>query len=136
MKEKTHDLNPQFNILLQSQSLYGQYLECLGYITLKTGPCKLVPNEGRLGGYMNRGFIFLFINISLTILMKGLTLAFGSIYLETNDEKNWIAAQWILLNLVPQFFFVSFFSFNHKIKYMDQDQVYDELKHSIKHSIN
>ena len=78
----------------------------MGYITLKTGPCKLVPNEGRLGGYMTRGFILLFINIAMTILMKGLPLGLVSTYW---IDKNWIAARWILLNLVPQSFFVSYF---------------------------
>ena len=79
---------------------------------LKTGPCKLVPNEGRLGGYMTRGFMLLFINISLTILMKGLPLALGSDGGGVSKyDKNWIAASWILLNLVPQFSFVSAFQF-------------------------
>ena len=76
---------------------------------LKSGPCKLVPNKGRLGGYMNRGFILLFINIAMTILMKGLPLGLGSIY--WMYDKNWLAASWILLNLVPQFSFVSAFKF-------------------------
>ena len=79
-------------------------------MALITGPCKLVPNEGRLGGYMTRGFILLFINISMTILMKGLPLALGTNVSNISpDEKNWQAASWILLNLVPQFCFVSYF---------------------------
>jgi hypothetical protein len=71
-----------------------------------TGPIRLVPNRGRLGGHLERGFIFLFTNILLTMLMKGINLGIGSssFWFGTTD-KNWNAAYWILMNLIPQFLF-------------------------------
>ena len=71
---------------------------------LMTGPIRLVPNRGRLGGHLERGFIFLFTNILLTMLMKGINLGIGSSFWGTTD-KNWNAVYWILMNLIPQFLF-------------------------------
>ena len=44
---------------------------------LKTGPCRLVPDVGRLGGFFERGFICLLVNVALTILIKGAGLTTG-----------------------------------------------------------
>ena len=67
---------------------------------LKRGPCRLVKNEGCLGGFMERGFVYLFINIVATIMMKGLNLAFSLNvlgYLPENDIY-WRPAYWFLLH--------------------------------------
>ena len=72
---------------------------------LKTGPCRLVPNNGRLGGYFEKGFICLFICNLCTILIKGMSLAARN----TNTEYM-VAVYWLSFNLLPQFLFVSLFT--------------------------
>ena len=52
---------------------------------LKTGPCRLVSNDGLLGGYFQLGFILNFIYILLLIFTRSVVsimpLMFGKIYL-------------------------------------------------------
>ena len=52
---------------------------------LKTGPCRLVSNDGLLGGYFQLGFILNFIYILLVVILRStqslITLVFGNIYL-------------------------------------------------------
>ena len=78
---------------------------------LKTGPCRLVPDVGRLGGFFERGFICLLVNVALTILIKGANLTTGILaYYLTNDQRSqdkWIGIYWILLNMLPQMIYVS-----------------------------
>ena len=79
---------------------------------LKTGPCRLVPDVGRLGGFFERGFICLLVNVALTILIKGANLTAGlqgskSYDDRQNSEKKWIGIYWILLNILPQLIYVS-----------------------------
>ena len=83
---------------------------------LKTGPCRLVSDVGRLGGFFERGFICLLVNITLTILIKGANLTIGLLGdFGTNKQKTqdkWISIYWILLNILPQLIYVgSFYTF-------------------------
>ena len=52
---------------------------------LKTGPCRLVSNDGLLGGYFQLGFIFNFIHILVLVIIRTIgsiwILAFGKNYL-------------------------------------------------------
>ena len=41
---------------------------------LKTGPCRLLPEEGLCGGFMHMGFIFTFLNVAAMILSKAFML--------------------------------------------------------------
>ena len=41
---------------------------------LKIGPCRLVSNQGVLGGFGNVGFLVLMINVASTLLLKGFLL--------------------------------------------------------------
>ena len=84
---------------------------------LKMGPCRLVPDVGRLGGFLERGFVCLLVNVALTILIKGANLTAGlqgskSYENKLQDdrqssEKKWIGIYWILLNILPQLNYVS-----------------------------
>ena len=74
---------------------------------LKTGPCRLIPDVGRLGGFLERGFICLQVNIALTILIKGANLTAGLQGNGQGSEKKWIGIYWILLNFLPQLIYVS-----------------------------
>ena len=81
---------------------------------LKRGPCRLVKNQGCLGGFIERGFVYLFINIVATIMMKGLNLAFSlNIIKGYGEDKDiyWKPAYWCLLHVMPQFFYVSWNEF-------------------------
>ena len=73
---------------------------------LKTGPCRLIPDVGRLGGFLEKGFICLQVNVALTILIKGANLAAGLDYRQSSGKK-WIGITWILLNILPQLIYVS-----------------------------
>ena len=65
---------------------------------------------------MERGFVYLFINIVATITMKGLNLAFSLDIIHGNrrlgfiEEEGiyWRPAYWFLFHVMPQFFYVSF----------------------------
>ena len=74
---------------------------------LKTGPCRLIPDVGRLGGFLERGFICLQVNIALTILIKGANLTAGLQVYRQSSENKWIGIYWILLNFLPQLIYVS-----------------------------
>ena len=76
---------------------------------LKTGPCRLVPDVGRLGGFFERGFICLLVNVAVTIFMKGagLTTGLQGSQSSENEGAKWIGFYWILLNILPQLIYVS-----------------------------
>ena len=78
---------------------------------LKTGPCRLVPDVGRLGGFFERGFICLLVNVALTILIKAanLTAVLQGFRSQSSENKGtkWIGIYWILLNILPQLNYVS-----------------------------
>ena len=72
----------------------------------KSGPCRIVPDEGKLGGYFECGFIFLYANITSSILAKVLLPLFYILYTGRSvvAEDAWL---WIGLNVAPQFSYVS-----------------------------
>ena len=78
---------------------------------LKSGPIKLLESKGPLDGYLNYGFIMVFLNVGLTILLKSsvllspvLTALFDKV--EKTDTLS-LFTYWILMNILPQFIFVS-----------------------------
>ena len=80
--------------------------------TFKIGCCRLVPNEGILGGFFQLGFIILFINIASTFLLKASLLAYSGFLLvfsstHTDYTFTQIIFLWIGLNIIPQFLYVS-----------------------------
>ena len=74
--------DPLFMITL-STSAFSTVFAMANY--LKTGPCRLVSNDGLLGGYFQLGFILNFIYILLVVILRSslsfITLVFGNIYL-------------------------------------------------------
>ena len=72
---------------------------------LKTGPIKLLGSDGPVNGFMTYGFINVFINVGLTILLKG-SILLMAMFLQTADTLK-IIITWILINILPQFTFVS-----------------------------
>lgn len=75
---------------------------------LKTGPIKLLGSDGPVNGFMTYGFINVFINVGLTILLKGSILLMPILFIEVQTgETLKIIITWILINILPQFTFVS-----------------------------
>ena len=74
---------------------------------LKTGPIKLLGSDGPVNGFMTYGFINVFINVGLTILLKGSILLMPMFIEVQTAETLKIIIIWILINILPQFIFVS-----------------------------
>ena len=81
---------------------------------LKIGPCRLVPDEGLLGGHANISFPLLMLNIFIHNYSraKGFLLTSMNTGL-SGDEFDLYKAKdavkvWILICFVPQFIYVSF----------------------------
>ena len=86
---------------------------------LKSGPCRIVPNEGRLGGYCECGFILLYLKSFLTILQKINIPLFLFITTSMGANNNSLISGlsfnagvgiWIGLNVGSQFIYVSGYS--------------------------
>ena len=86
---------------------------------LKCGPCRIVPNEGRLGGYGECGFILLYLKSFLTILQKINIPLFLFITTSMGANNNSMISGlsfnagvgiWIGLNVGSQFIYVSGYS--------------------------
>ena len=85
---------------------------------LKCGPCRIVPNEGKLGGYGECGFIFLYLYIAWTINAKEIPLTFFITTTMGANNNSMISGLsfnagvgiWIGLNVGPQFIYVSRYS--------------------------
>ena len=80
---------------------------------LKSGPIKLLESKGPLDGYLNYGFIMVFLNVGLTILLKSsvllaplLTRLLTPRVVEKTSTLS-LFTYWILMNILPQFIFVS-----------------------------
>ena len=86
---------------------------------LKTGPCRLVPDEGPLGGHGTLSFSILMLNIALTIVSKGTMLPAIGIgikdYLNPGlydaaplfDDPLMCVIVWIAICYLPQLIYVS-----------------------------
>ena len=72
---------------------------------LKEGPCKLVPNQGLMGGYGLIGFILLFFNVGITLIGKGYSLGIFTYGQPIVFVKN------TCVTFLPSLIFVSFLYF-------------------------
>ena len=71
---------------------------------LKTGPCRLVPDQGPLGGHGTLAFLMLMLNIASTIVCKGIMLPAiqaGSYHLHQS-----VIGEWISICYLPQLLYV------------------------------
>ena len=85
---------------------------CLGITkVLMQGPCRILPNNGLLGGYGNLGFVLAFFNVAATLVAKLLTVTsirpnvLGMEMTGTDKDR---AIAWFLIFVVPQVLFVSY----------------------------
>ena len=106
----TFSLNPNLFIATFSSSVLTATLGIAKF--LKVGPCRLVPDEGILGGHGNLSFLLIMVNIATTILSKGFLLPAIAYDNELNslvplvDVKLGILI-WILVSYLPQMLYVS-----------------------------
>ena len=105
----TYELNPELYIATFISSVLSATFGIAKF--LKIGPCRLVPDEGLLGGHANISFPLLMLNILSTITAKGFLLTSMNTGL-SGDEFDLFKAKdavkvWILICFVPQIIFVS-----------------------------
>ena len=87
---------------------------------LKLGPCRLIPNEGILGGYGCLSFLMLLFNVACTICSKAIFLAVSGkrtlsggapgLGLFRDDYNTFTGVNyllWITLCILPQLIYVS-----------------------------
>ena len=110
--------NQTFFIVTLTTSLFSTAFGISKF--LKSGPCRLVPNEGCLGGFGTLGFILLFFSVAFSLASKGILLAIsgidgidgvhlGNSSIARRDGWSKVDAifAWGGLNLAPQFVYVS-----------------------------
>ena len=82
---------------------------------LKTGPCRLVPDHGQLGGHGTLAFLMLMLNIASTIVSKGVILPEIGYRTELETESlfygypngpNLAIGVWLAICYSPQFLYV------------------------------
>ena len=73
---------------------------------LKTGPCRLVPDQGPLGGHATLGFLLLILNITSTIVSKGLMLIPKGINTSIFKNRQKYIAVWLAVCYLPQLTYV------------------------------
>ena len=117
--EITFFLNPGLFIFTFTSSALTATLGMAKF--LKTGPCRLVPDEGPLGGHGTLSFLILMLNIALTIVSKGAILPAIGIgikdYLNPGlydaaplfDDPVMCVIVWIAICYLPQLIYVSIF---------------------------
>ena len=84
---------------------------------LKTGPCRLVPDQGPMGGHATLGFFLLMVNIALTIVGKGFMLpaiGYGPESSRLFQSTPTAIGVWIAICYIPQLLYVS--SNSRKVK--------------------
>ena len=77
---------------------------------MKVGPCRLVPDEGKIGGYGNPCFILLVFDIALTLVSKGsLLFVLESLPLPFRLEShaNAVIIAWVIICYFPYLVYVS-----------------------------
>ena len=87
---------------------------------LKTGPCRLVPDQGPLGGHATLGFLLLILNITSTIVSKGLMLNPRGINTSIFKNRQKYVAVWLAVCYLPQLTYVRKIStkLSSNLKYM------------------
>ena len=87
---------------------------------LKTGPCRLVPDHGQLGGHGTLAFLMLMLNIASTIVSKGIILPAlglgipklkGELFFggkPLSKSPSMVIGVWIAICYLPQLVYVSF----------------------------
>ena len=118
----TYGLDPHLFIATFTTSVFTATLGIAKF--LKTGPCRLVPDQGPLGGHGTLAFLMLMLNIASTIVSKGIMLpaiGFGIISLNTNyfdgeplsTYHSVVIGVWIAICYLPQLVYVSFLQYYH-----------------------
>ena len=124
------DGNQTFFIVTLATSIFSTAFGISKF--LKSGPCRLVPNEGCLGGYGTLGFILLFLSVTSNLASKGILLGISGIdglegivlpdnsSVARRDGLSKVNAifSWVGLNIAPQLVYVSKIFYNTLMHYL------------------
>ena len=114
----TYTLDPDLFIATFATSVLTATLGIAKF--LKIGPCRLVPDQGPLGGHGTLAFMVLMLNIASTIVSKGImlpALGFGISKIEgflnfdgepLSKSPSMVIGVWIAICYLPQLVYVSF----------------------------
>ena len=103
----TYELDPHLFIATFATSVLTATLGIAKF--LKIGPCRLVPDQGPLGGHGTLAFFMLMLNIASTIVSKGIMLpAIGGTDESLSNNTTMLIGLWIATCYLPQFISVSF----------------------------
>ena len=107
----TFFVNPELFIATFSTSVITATLGIAKF--LKIGPCRLVPDQGPLGGHGTLAFLMLMLNIASTIVSKGIMLTAigydtgpGSLFYGYPDGQNMAIGVWLAICYLPQLLYV------------------------------
>ena len=111
----TFNLNPALFVTTFATSVLSATLGIAKF--LKTGPCRLVPDQGPLGGHGTLAFFLLMLNIASTTVSKGLMLPAIAYNIKYNgvslfygypDGALKAIALWLAICYSPQILYVRF----------------------------
>ena len=111
----TFELNPALFITTFATSVLTATLGIAKF--LKIGPCRLVPDQGPLGGHGTLAFLMLMLNIASTIVSKGIMLPALGFGIENefpfegeplSESPSMVIGVWIAICYLPQLIYVSF----------------------------
>ena len=100
----TIGLNPKLFIATFCSSVLTASLGIAKF--LKVGPCRLVPDEGILGGFGNPCFLLLVFNVVLTLISRGILLLALEGDLRPRPSQEAIL-HWVAICYLPQMLYVS-----------------------------
>ena len=109
----TYALDPDLFITTFTTSVFTTTLGIAKF--LKIGPCRLVPDQGPLGGHGTLAFLMLMLNIASTILSKGFMLPAigflteshpGSLFYGYPGGQNMAIGVWLAICYLPQLLYV------------------------------
>jgi len=109
----TYFLNPNLFIATFTTSVFTATLGIAKF--LKIGPCRLIPDQGPLGGHGTLAFLMLMLNIASSIVSKGIMLpaiGFGAFEFfgggPISKSPSMVIGVWIAICYLPQLVYVSF----------------------------
>ena len=76
---------------------------------MKLGPCRIVSDDGLVGGYAKLGFLLLMVNVCSTLLSKGFLVLFFVHGDWLGKDAALGVISWITINYVPHLIYVSTF---------------------------
>jgi len=108
----TYYLDPDLFIATFTTSVFTATLGIAKF--LKIGPCRLIPDQGPLGGHGTLAFLMLMLNIASTIVSKGIMLpALGFGIRNLSEISSMVIGVWIAICYLPQLVYSTIILFSN-----------------------